>query len=438
MSTGLTHDGLMGLLQRTFKQLPDNRIGQNTTYAIADAAAAAFGVFFTQSPSFLSYQRDMQRQKGHNNAQSLFGVEKIPSDNQIRNLLDPISPQDLYPPFWEIYDQLNAQGTLNNQRGYANNWLCAVDGIQYFSSKAIHCENCSETHKDDNVRYHHAAITPVLVAPNSSAVISLEPEFITPQDGSEKQDCEQNAIKRWVERNADRFAPNTVTVLADDLHSHQPLCELLLSNHFNFILVCKPDSHKTLYEEIELLDKIDAVSQVVVRRWNGRFYERWAYRYVNSVPLRGGEKALQVNWCEITITHELEGTQLYHNSFVTNHLINDDTVKPIVASGRSRWKTENEGNNTLKNQGYHLGHNFGHGKKHLSSVLVTLNLLAFLCHTVLDLTSFLYQRLRRELGTRQTFFGDIRTLTRYFYFSGWLALLDFMAEGLEIGLSHRS
>ena len=212
----------------------------------------------------------------------------------------------------------------------------------------------------------------------------------------------------------------------------------MLSNHFNFILVCKPDSHKTLYEEIELLDKIDAVSQVVVRRWNGRFYERWAYRYVNSAPLRGGEKALQVNWCEITITHELEGTQLYHNSFVTNHLINDDTVKPIVASGRSRWKTENEGNNTLKNQGYHLGHNFGHGKKHLSSVLVTLNLLAFLCHTVLDLTSFLYQRLRRELGTRQTFFGDIRTLTRYFYFSGWLALLDFMAEGLEIGLSHRS
>ena len=81
MSTGLTHDGLMGLLQRTFKQLPDNRIGQNTTYAIADAAAAAFGVFFTQSPSFLSYQRDMQLQKGHNNAQSLFGVEKIPQQH---------------------------------------------------------------------------------------------------------------------------------------------------------------------------------------------------------------------------------------------------------------------------------------------------------------------------------------------------------------------
>ncbi len=435
METGFTHAGLMEILQRTFKQLPDYRTGQNTRYAIGDAAAGAFGVFFTQSPSFLSYQRDMQRKNGQNNAQSLFGVEKIPSDNQIRNLLDPIGPEHLYAPFWEIYAQLKARGTLNKQRGHANNWLCAMDGVQYFTSKAIHCENCNETHKDGTVRYYHAAITPVLVAPDSPVVISLEPEFITPQDGSEKQDCEQNAIKRWIERNASHFAPHTVTILADDLHSHQPLCELLLSNHFNFILVCKPDSHKALYEEIALLDKIAGVSQVKVRRWNGRFHEKWLYRYVNQVPLRGGEHALQVNWCELTITHESEGTQIYHNSFVTNHLINDATVKSIVASGRARWKTENECNNVLKNHGYHLAHNFGHGQQHLSSVLVTLNLLAFLCHTVLDLTSFLYQRLRRELGTRQTFFGDIRTLTRYSYFPNWQALLDHMAKGLGIGLS---
>ena len=159
-----------------------------------------------------------------------------------------------------------------------------------------------------------------------------------------------------------------------------------------------------------------------------------SYRYANYLPLRSGEDALRINWCELTITHELEGKQLYHNSFVTNHLIDDDTVKPLVTSGRARWKTENEGNNTLKNHGYHLEHNFGHGKQHLSSVLVTLNLLAFLCHTLLDLTNFLYQRLRRELGTRQTFLGDIRTLTRYFYFSSWLALFNFMAKALEIGL----
>ena len=273
METTVTYEGIMGVLQRRFGQLPDYRTGENITYGIEDAAASAFGVFFTQSPSFLSYQRDMQREKGRNNAQSLFGVKKIPSDNQIRNLLDPVAPKYLYEPFWEIYELLKAKGTLDKQRGYANNWLCAMDGVEYFSSKAIHCENCNETHKDDTVRYHHSAITPVLVAPDSPAVISLEPEFITPQDGSEKQDCEQNAMKRWIERNASRFAPDTVTILADDLHSRQPLCELLLSHHFNFILVCKPDSHRTLYEELDLLDKIDGVSQVKVRRWNGRFRE---------------------------------------------------------------------------------------------------------------------------------------------------------------------
>ena len=108
---------------------------------------------------------------------------------------------------------------------------------------------------------------------------------------------------------------------------------------------------------------------------------------------------------------------------------------PIVDAGRARWKVENENNNVLKTKGYHLEHNFGHGKQHLATFLLTLNLLAFLFHTVFDLVDAKYRLLRQALGPRQTFFNDIKTLTRYLYFSSWQHLLDFMVKQLELDLN---
>ena len=138
-------------------------------------------------------------------------------------------------------------------------------------------------------------------------------------------------------------------------------------------------------------------------------------------------------WCEPTITHELDGTSLYHNAFVTRHLISDATVAPIVAAGRTRWKVENEGNNTLKTKRYHFEHNSGHGQHHLAAFLLTLILLAFLFHTVLNLLPVKYQQLRCALAARHTFFDDLRALTRYLVFENWERLLDFMIRELELG-----
>ena len=104
----------------------------------------------------------------------------------------------------------------------------------------------------------------------------------------------------------------------------------------------------------------------------------------------------------------------------------------VVASGRSRWKVENEGFNVLKNHGYHFEHNYGHGKQYLSMVLLTLLILAFLFHSVLDLTCLTYQAVRCELATRRTFFNDLRALTRYLYFGSWQQLLSFMYQRLDL------
>ena len=420
----------MGSFRQVLTSLPDKRTGKNRRYGMEDAALSAFSVFFTQTPSFLAYQRAMEQNKGHSNAQSLFGVHQIPSDNHIRELLDPVQPAAVFPVFEEILEVFQQQGRLESFRAFADTLLLALDGTEYFSSSQIHCPQCSTRKlKSGETRYFHSVVTPVIVCPGQSQVIPLVPEFIVPQDGHDKQDCENAAAKRWLLTPGTQYSPLRMTVLGDDLYCHQPLCQMLLAQRFNFILVCRPESHTTLYEHLEAV----AVPMVVRKRWSGKVEETYTYRYLNGVPLRDGEDALLVNWCELTVTRP-NGQVTYKNSFATNHGITDDTVAEIVLAGRTRWKVENENNNTLKTKGYNLEHNFGHGKQHLSSFLATLNILSLLFHTLLELLDQKYTLLRSQLPTRKTFFDDLRALTRYLYFDSWDHLLTFMLEGLEVDI----
>ncbi len=435
MNNSVSFQQLLSILDTTFSDLPDVRKGRNRHYRVRDGVMAAFSVFFMQSASFLAHQQAMQDRQRRNNAKSLFGIEEIPSDPQIRNLLDPVPPEALSAPFWEIFGLLEEAGELQNYRTLNGQWLVSLDGTQYFSSTKIHCKRCTVKVRNGTEYYAHTAITPVLVAPGESRVIALEPEFIQPQDGAEKQDCERNASKRWLARNASRLAQHAVTLLGDDLYCNQPFCEQVLDQGLNFILTCKPDSHRALYQEVELLTHLGEVAQLTQRHWNGQTHELWHYRYVNQVPLRADAEARTVNWCEVVIVQEGTGERLYYNTFATNHLLTDHNVAAIVAAGRARWKIENENNNVLKHYGYHLEHNFGHGEHYLSLILVLLNLLAFLCHTVLDLCDHVYKRLRTHLRVRKTFFTDLSALTRYLFFESWDQLLCFMYVQLELDQS---
>ena len=433
MGKKLKFQEMVHFVRQSLKMAPDHRQGTNSQYEIADAGLGAFSVFHMQSPSFLAHQRDMQKRKGQNNAQSLFDVVAIPSDGQIRNLLDPVEPSYLHGPFWQVFERLRAGKYLDGYRSVGGTFLCSLDGTQYFSSKKIHCPNCTVRTRKGEEFYSHMVLAAALVAPGKEHVLALEPEFITPQDGHDKQDCEQQAIKRWVKRDAERFEPWQVTVMTDDLHSHQPLCELLTENKMHFIMTCKEDSHQALYQEVELLTRVEgAVQTMTTSRWTGRYREAWTYRWVEHVPVKAGPNALHVNWCEITIVRQDTGKQLYHNAWITSHTLTTKTVPEVVAAGRAHWKVENENFNVLKNQGYNFEHNYGHGKQHLSMVLLTLLLLAFLFHTVLHLSSLVYQAIRQALGTRRTFFNDLRALTRYLYFPSWDELLAFMYQQLEL------
>lgn len=436
MTKPLKYKEMLNKVRSVMEAAPEHREGKNKQYELVDAGMSAFSVFYMQEASFLSWQEEMEKKQGKNNARSLFGIERIPSTVQIRNLLDPIETKVLGGAFWWVYEQLARRGQMERYKGVGGTWLVSLDGTQHHSSSSIHCDECRVVVRQEKAQYEHQVLLAVQCAPGEKEVICLEPEFITPQDGHNKQDCEQAAIKRWLQQHGKRFAPWQVTYLTDDLHSHQPTCEMIIEQQAYFILTCKRESHKALYEELDLLVRVEgAIQEKTVRLWNGHHYERCIYRWALQLPIRQGTDALRVNWCELSVYDERTGAQSYHHTWITNHIVNEHTVAEVCACGRTRWKVENEGINVLKQHGYHFEHNYGHGQQHLASVLLCFLLLAFLVHSVLQLGCDSYRAVRQALRTRAKFFESLRSLTRFFYFRSWEQLLTFMFQGLELNSS---
>lgn len=423
---------LCSFLTSSIQSFPDLRSGKNTQYSMKDISFSAFAVFFCQSPSFLAYQRLMQEARGSNNGRTLFGIQKLPTDNQIRNLLDPVDPKLLWPAYRRTFKYLQKQGVVKRFRSFANTLLVAVDGTGYFYSESIHCDQCSVAkHRDGRVTYSHTALMPAVVGPDIPQVIPLEPEFITPQDGHKKQDCEAVAAKRWIRSVGNRLSPLGVTLLGDALYATQTMIKVVVKQKLNYLFVTKPKHHKHLYEELESFEKLGEIHTLKRTQWTGKKHRHLLYRYINGVPLVDAEHPLEVNWVEFSIAND-KGEITYRTAFITNHLITEQNVEDLVKAGRCRWKIENEDINTLKTKGYHFEHNFGHGTQYLSQLLLSLNILAFLFHTVLELLDKRCALLRSTLPRRDTFFQHISALTQYLCFESWQHLMLFMLTGLKL------
>ncbi len=423
---------LLGMLNGTLDGLPDGRRGKNRQYSMADLGRAAFAVFFCQSPSFLAHQQLMQQVQGKNNGRTLFGIEKLPSDNHIRNHLDNVDSQLFRSVFRGTLDYLKERQVLERFRSLGGSLLVALDGTGYFSSEAISCPQCSVAHHHDGrTVYTHSALMAAIVAPGVRQVLPLEPEFIRPQDGQQKQDCEQKAALRWLAEVAPHYREWDLTVVGDDLYATQAIVDAVVQGELDYIFTAKEESHRYLYEEIPSLEKLGEVHSLQRTIWNGKEHQIWRYRWANGVRLFNRDDSHNVNWVELTI--ETEGAAgSFRIALISSHLITEKNVELVVSAGRTRWKIENEDFNTLKTKGYHFEHNFGHGKQFLAQTLLSLNLLAFLFHTVLELLDARCALIRRTLPRRDTFFQHLSVLTQYLCFEGWQQLMLFMLEGLKL------
>ena len=416
-------DRLIAALRRYCQVLPDPRRGRNTTYAMADFALAAFAPFFMQSPSFLAHQRHLETGHGRSNCETLFGMNKIPGDSQVRAMLDPIDPALFYPLFADIVAELQQCGGLDAMRVLDGHVLIAWDGTEYHCSDTISCPNCSHRKRGKNkIEYFHTLLAATIVAPGHNRAVPLEPEFIVPQDGHDKQDCESRAVRRWLAAHAAQYARLKPVYLGDDLFSRQPICRAVLDEGAHFLFVCKPDSHPAI-EEFRAGIKLDELTRKVRR---GKQWATYRYQWLCDVPLRGDAKAMTVNWLMIEVLNA-DGRgdlsqQLHHRyGGQPGERRRTCRVWPGTLEDRERRFQHPE------DQGLSPGAQFRPRPAKSSAVLATLNLLAFACHTVCDLGGRAWKAARRELVTRQGFFHCMRALTSYLVFPSWDHLLETLA-----------
>jgi len=421
---------LVDCLSEAADKLPARPEYSASLYSNRDAVNSAFGAFFFQFPSLLRYMREMHDREKRDNVRSLFDVKGIPSDNQIRNIVDGIDPSAISPVFNDALKTTRESKVIDGYRVLDGGVLLALDGLWYFSSQNINCPHClrrtmKDKEGDDYTVYHHAAVAGAVVKPGCNKVLPVAPEIIRNSDGEKKQDCELAAGKRWVEAHTDEYKWLKPTLLGDDLYSNRPFCEKIVGKGLSYIFTCKEESHEWLYETLSN----SYLHEVRDVKWDGRRRKRITYtwKYLNEVPLRYDERDLfLVNYFSFEIRAEGAAKPSYSNCWVTDKPVTDMNVAYLAECGRARWKIENEHNNVLKNRGYNLEHNFGHGNSHAADIFFLLNLLALQFHTILEYCDLEYQITYSTFPVRVAFFEALRVLIRRRYFDSWEKFLQYV------------
>ena len=406
----LSFDPLIRKIRLRAKMLPDTRNQAGCNYSIADALMSAFAMFSLKDPSLLAFQD----RRNDENMKSLFRMREVPSDTQMRTILDPLEPDLLRPFFNDVFAQLQRGKALESYTFHQGAFLLSLDGTGYFSSKKIHGESCLQktNRKTGEITYEHQMLAPVVLHPDLKQVIPLAPEPIIKQDGDNKNDCERNAGKRLLQKIRDEHPHLKLIVVEDGLASNAPHVRLLKSLDMHFMLGAKPDDHEHLFAEVS---KAEAAGRVTTLRWTDDTAEeevQCEIRFTHDLPLNKSNADLRVNFLQYT-EYAADGSILTRFSWVTDLAITRDNAWHLVRGGRARWKIENETFNTLKNQDYHFEHNFGHGEQHLSVIFAMLMMLAFLVDQTQELCCPLFQAVHRKLGSRRLLWDYLRSHFRH-------------------------
>jgi hypothetical protein len=422
----LSFTSLRKTISAHFRQIEDSRQQGKVDYSLHDCLMSGFAMMYLQDPSVLAFQKRMQDSMEYSNLQAIFNVSDIPKDTQMRQALDNIPLTGLNNIFPQLLKQLQRGKQLAEYQLIDNKHLIAIDGSEYFSSEKVNCPSCLVTKKTKRKpRYHHQILQAVVVYPGKRHVFPLAPEEISNRDGNKKQDCELNAAKRTLHNIRNNHPKLGIIITGDGLYSNQPFIDDLKREKMSFILVAKPADHKILFEWVNDLIGLGDGKSLELCDDKGR---RHRYQWVNQVPLNGTKDTDLVNFFQYQLVAKT-GKVTYKNSWVSDITIDENNVSTLVKGGRARWKIENETFNTLKNQGYHIEHNYGHGEQNLSMVFFTLNLLAFYVHQILDGTDKLYQAVRyNKFTSRKEFFNQLRCTFRIILFKNWEHMLDYILD----------
>jgi hypothetical protein len=423
-SRRLSVEALNENLRQRFMQLTDSRDPKRIVIPLVDAVMSGVAMFTLKIPSMLALDSYRSSTIHAKNLSSLFGIQKMPSDTSMREILDEVNPDELRVGFKDVFHELQRGKALEQYTFIDGRYLLALDGTGYFSSPKVHCPSCMEKkQKDGTVSYYHQMVAGVLIHPDIKSVIPLCPEPIIKQDGESKNDCERNASARILKKIKEDHPRLKLIITEDGLSSNAPHIRDLKSHGMSFILGAKPGDHKFLFEEFSLAGS--RTKEVVIRDEKSVQY----LRFVNGLQLNQSNEDVIINFLEYTQC--MPGKKNLTFTWVTDIEITEKNAYQIMRGGRARWKIENETFNTLKNQGYEFEHNYGHGHKNLSVNLAFLMMLAFLVDQSQLLTSKVVQLALQKNRSLSEFYRMIRSLFDVFLFENWLELYEALAYGFD-------
>ena len=418
----LSADALFRVVRSGFAAIPDYRLS-DTDISLTDALMAAFALFSLKSPSLLAF--DKHRVEG--NLGTIYAIDHVPCDTQMREILDPVSPESVRPLFKSVFGQLQRGKALEAMMFLDDYYLLALDGTEYFSSKTIHCASClQKVHHNGSITYYHQMLGAALIHPDQRAVIPLMPEPIVKQDGTGKNDCERNAAKRFMAKLRKDHPHLKFIGTEDSLSSNAPHIETLQAHGLHYILGVKDGDHAYLFEQVQAAAQAGRVTSYERHDRAARVIHR--FRFVNDMPLNTSNRDVRVNFIEYW---ELGEHKRQHFSWVTDLRVSQRNVYHLMRGGRARWKIENETFNTLKNQGYHFEHNYGHGTQHLSVVFAMVMMLAFLVDQTQQLCCALFQAVWAKLGSKRLLWERMRALFYDYALQSMRQLLEALFYGLE-------
>ena len=399
----LSAPGLLKTVRNEFEKIPEHRCGA-VRYSLPDVLMSGLAMFGLKYPSLLQFDKARFEPTIKANLKELYAVEQAPCDTQMRDVLDPVNPENLRSSFISIHRQLISPKVLEGYQ-YLGGYLARYDGTEQFASNNVSCDDCcSRNLRNGKKQYYHQLLGAVIIHPDKPNVLPLFPEAITRQDGENKNDCERNASKRLLPALREDFPKLNLIIVEDALASNAPHIGLLEKLSLHYILVAKPSDHAYLFEKVSECMADGNLLQLETQDIDGT---NRVYHYVNNIPLNASNPELLVNFIEYWEFQD--GKQVYHNTWITDIELHQDNVYQVMKGGRARWKIENETFNTLKNQGYKLEHNYGHGEKHLSTVLAVLMMLQFLIDQVQEIACPLFKAARGRFHSRIQLWETLRS-----------------------------
>jgi hypothetical protein len=230
-------------LRGHFEKIPEHRAPQ-AWIPLKDAMMSGYAMFSLKFPSLLQFEEEKREQGvSESNLKTVFQIEHVPSDTQMREIIDEVDPENLKNIFPDILSWIQSKKLLKPYGFFIHkgesHYLIPVDGTGFFSSNEINCSACltKKSSKSDKITYHHQMLTAAIVHPHLKTVIPLAPEAIIRQDGADKNDCEMNALKRWVQNFREQHPHLKAILNLDGLYGNNKIVSLLKSAQIPFIIV---------------------------------------------------------------------------------------------------------------------------------------------------------------------------------------------------------